>query len=127
MARLFDRVGDFAVEFGGHAGDAAGQDFTGFGGELGEQLRVGGDDKIRGDIMAAARHLPVRLAEVDAALNGLRFGHGKSAEFAVKGALFEEVIEFHFLQTAGCAEALLVTGGDVTGSRGARGFRLGAF
>ena len=36
------------------------------------------------------------------------------AEFAVKGAALEEVIEFHFLQTAWGTEALLVTGGDVT-------------
>ena len=36
------------------------------------------------------------------------------AEFAVKGAALEEVIEFHFLETARCEEALFVTGGDVT-------------
>jgi len=36
------------------------------------------------------------------------------AEFAVKGPALEEVIEFDFLETAGGAEALLVTGGDVT-------------
>jgi len=36
------------------------------------------------------------------------------AEFAVKGPALEEVIEFHFLETARGAEALFVTGGDVT-------------
>ena len=45
----------------------------------------------------------------------------------MKGAALEEVIEFHFLQTARGAEALLVTRGDVTGSRFALGFRFGAF
>ena len=45
----------------------------------------------------------------------------------MEGAALEEVIEFHFLQSAGCAEALLVARGDVTGSRFALGFRLSAF
>ncbi len=31
----------------------------------------------------------------------------------MKGTALEEVIEFHFLQTTGRAEALLVTCGDV--------------
>ena len=65
--------------------------------------------------MAPTRHLPVGLAEIDTTLNGFRLGHGKiSAEFAVKGAALEEVVEFHFLKTARGAEALFVTGGDVT-------------
>ena len=45
----------------------------------------------------------------------------------MKGAALEEVVEFHFLQTARGAETLLVTGSDVTGSRLALGFRFGAF
>ena len=45
----------------------------------------------------------------------------------MKGAALEEGIEFPLLQSAGCAEALLVTRGDVTGSRFALGFGLGAF
>jgi hypothetical protein len=49
------------------------------------------------------------------------------AEFAVKGAALEEVIELHFLETTWRAEALLVTCGDVTGGRLALGFRFGAF
>jgi hypothetical protein len=39
---------------------------------------------------------------------------GKSAEFAVKGAALEEVIEFHFFKTTWRTEALLVARGDVT-------------
>jgi hypothetical protein len=49
------------------------------------------------------------------------------AEFAVKGAALEEVVELHFLETARSAEALFVTRGDVTGSWDALGFRFGAF
>ena len=49
------------------------------------------------------------------------------AEFAVKGSALEEVIEFHFLQTAWGAQAFLVTCGHVTGRRLALGFRFGAF
>ena len=36
------------------------------------------------------------------------------AEFAVKGAALEEVIEFHFLEATWRKEALFVTRGDVT-------------
>jgi hypothetical protein len=39
---------------------------------------------------------------------------GNLAEFAVKGAALEEVIEFHFFKTTGSAEALLIACGDVT-------------
>jgi hypothetical protein len=49
------------------------------------------------------------------------------AEFAVKGAALQEVIEFHFLQTARSAQALLVARGDVTGRRNTFRFRFGAF
>jgi hypothetical protein len=49
------------------------------------------------------------------------------AEFAVKGAAPQEVIEFHFLKAAWGKQAFLVTRGDVTGSRFALGFRFGAF
>lgn len=45
----------------------------------------------------------------------------------MKGAALEKGIEFHLLQSAGCAEALLIARGDVTGSRFALGFGLGAF
>jgi hypothetical protein len=78
--------------------------------------------------MAAARHLPVGLAEIDTTLNGFGLGHGKkSAEFAVKGAALEEGVELDLLKASGSAEALLVTRGDVTGSWLALGFRFGAF
>ena len=75
--RLFDGVGDSAVKFGGNSGHAARQDFAGLGGELGEQFRVGGNDLIRRNVVTAARHLPVGLAEVDTTLNCFWLGHGK--------------------------------------------------
>ena len=105
------------MKLGGNSGDAAGKDLPGFGRELGEKLRVGRYDLIGRDIVTATRHLAVRLAEIDSALNCFWLGHGKQklvlAEFAVKSAALEEVIEFHFLQTAWSTEALLVTCGDV--------------
>ena len=113
---LLDCVVDLAMKFRGNSGHAAWQDLTRLSGELGEKLRIGGDDQIGRDIMPATRHHAVRLTEIDTALNCFWLGHGKLvlAEFAVKGAALEEVIEFHFLQTAWGAEALLVTRGDVT-------------
>lgn len=114
-AGLLDRRVDLAMQLGGNSGHAAWQDFTGFGRELGEKLRIGCHHLIRRDVVTTARHATIRLAEVDTALDCFRLGHGKSlAEFAVKGAALEEVIEFHFLQTAWGTEALLVTRGDVT-------------
>jgi hypothetical protein len=115
-AGLLDRVVDLTVQLGGNSGDAAWQDLTRFGGELGEKLRIRGDDLIRRDVVTTARHATVRLTEVDTALDGFRLGHEEKglAKFAVKGPAFEEVIEFHFLEAAGGAEALFVTCGDVT-------------
>jgi len=116
-AGLLDRVVDFAMKLGGNSGDAAGKDFPGFSRELGEKLRIGCDDEIGRDIVTTTRHLTVRLAEVDAALDCFWLGHGKLklvlAEFAVKGTALEEVVEFHFLETSRRAEALFVTCGDV--------------
>ena len=88
------------------------------GRELGEKLRVGGDDLIGRDVVTATRHPTVRLAEVNTALDSFWLGHGKQklvlAKFAVKGAALEEVIEFHFLEATWSTEALFVTCGDVT-------------
>ena len=74
---MFDRVGDPAMKLGGDSGDAARKDLAGFGGEFGEEFRIGGNDLIRRNIVTAARHLPVGLAEIDTALNCFRLGHGK--------------------------------------------------
>lgn len=45
----------------------------------------------------------------------------------MEGSALEEVIEFHFLQTAWGTQAFLITRGDVTGGWFALGFRFGAF
>ena len=76
-AGLFDRVVDLAMQLGGNSGDAARKNLAGFRGELGEKLRVGGNDLIGWDVMTATRHLAVRLAEIDAALDCFWLGHGK--------------------------------------------------
>jgi hypothetical protein len=74
-AGLFDRVVDLAMQLGGNSGDAAWQNFTGFSRELSKKLRIRGDDLVGRDVVTTARHLTVRLAEVDAALDGFRLGH----------------------------------------------------
>ena len=106
------------MKLGGNSGNATRKNFAGLRGELGEKLGVGGDNLVRRDVVTTTRHSAVRLAEVDTALDCFWLGHlelsSRLAEFAVKGAAFQEVIEFHFLQTAWGAEALLVTGGHVT-------------
>ena len=118
-AGLLDRGVDLAVQLGGNSGHAARQNLAGFRGELGQQLRVGGDDLTGWDVVPAARHLAVRLTEIDTALNCFWLGHGNRerlllAKFAVEGAALEEVIELHLLKTARREEALLVSRGDVT-------------
>lgn len=75
-ARLFDRVGDSAMELGGDSRHAAREDFTSLGGELGEQLGIGVNDLTHRDVMPTARHLAVRLAEVNTALNCFWLRHG---------------------------------------------------
>jgi hypothetical protein len=117
-AGLLDCVVDFAVKLGGNSGHAAREDFPGFSGELGEELRIRGDYEICWDIVTAARHFAVRLAEIDAALDCFWLGHGLLklvlAKFAVKGAALEEVVELHLFEAARRAQALFVTRGDVT-------------
>ena len=64
------------MQLGGNSSHSARKDLSGFGGELGEKLRIGGDDLIGRDIMTTARHLAIRLTEIDAALDCFRLGHG---------------------------------------------------
>ena len=75
-AGLLDRVGDLAVKLGGDTGDAARKDLAGFGGELGQKLRIGGDDEVSRDIVPTTRHHAVRLTEIDTALDCFWLGHG---------------------------------------------------
>jgi hypothetical protein len=124
---LLDRIVDLAMQLGGNSSDAAWKNFSGFGRELGEKLWIGCYDLVGRNVMPTTGHFTVRLTEIDTALDCFWLGHKKLAEFAVKGAAFEEVIEFHFLQTTWCAETLFVTRGDVARSRLALSFRFGAF
>ncbi len=75
-AGLLDRVVDFAMQLGGNSGHAAWKNLAGLGGELGEKLRIRGDDLIGRDVMTAARHSTVCLTEVDTALDSFWLGHG---------------------------------------------------
>lgn len=74
-AGLLDRVIDVAVKLRGYTRNAAWKDLTGFGSELTENLGVGRRQLLNRDVLPAAGHLAVRLAEIDAALNGLWLGH----------------------------------------------------
>ena len=116
-AGLLDRTGDPAMKLGGHSGDAAWKNLARFSRELREKIRIGVDDFRSWNVMPATRHLPVGLAEVDAALDCFWLRHENLAKFAVKGAFLKEVIKFHFFKTAWSAQALFVARGDVTGRR----------
>ena len=76
-AGLLDRVVDLAVQLRGNSGDTARKNLSGFGRELGEELRVGGDDLVGRNVVTTTRHPTVRLTEVDTALNCFWLGHGK--------------------------------------------------
>ena len=64
-----------AVKLGGNARDAARKDLARLGSELAEDLGVGGSQLLDRDVLPTAGHLAVRLAEIDAALDGLWLGH----------------------------------------------------
>lgn len=74
-AGLLDRVVDAAVKLGGNTGHAARKDLSCLGSELAEDFRIGGCQLLDRDILPTAGHLAVRLAEIDAALDGLWLGH----------------------------------------------------
>ena len=126
-AGLLDRAGDLAVELCGNSGDAAWKNLSGFSRELAKKIRIGADHLIGRNVMPATRHHAVRLTEIDTASYCFWLGHEKLAEFAVKSAALEEVIEFHFLQTARSAQALFIARSDVTGRRLALSLGFGAF
>ena len=67
----FDLTGDFPVEPHGDAGEAAGEDFAGLSGEFREIIRLFVVDHFHLDVITAARHALVMLAEIDEALRGL--------------------------------------------------------
>jgi hypothetical protein len=75
-ARLLDRIVDFTMKLSGNTRDATRQNLAGLSGELGKQLRIGGNDQIGWDIMPTTRHHAVRLTEIDTALNCFWLGHG---------------------------------------------------
>ena len=65
------------MELGGNTCHAARKDFPRLSGELGKKFWIGGDDEIRRNIVTAARHHAVRLAEIDTALNCFWLGHDR--------------------------------------------------
>ena len=71
-----DFTGDLAVHFGGQPGHAAGKDFAGFRGELGQEIRVEQIDLVHRDVETAARHLAIARAETNTTFYSLGFsGH----------------------------------------------------
>ncbi len=134
-AGALDLAGQFAVQPSGDASEAARKDFAGLSGEFSEVFGLFVIHHFHFDIITAARHALVMLAEVDEALRGLRLhdvlnkwaGGRRLADFPVFGAALQERVEFDFFQPAGGAHAFFVAGGDVAGRRGALGAGLGAF
>jgi hypothetical protein len=74
-AGLLDRVIDVAMKLGGNTCHAAWQDLSGLGAKLAEKLWIGWRQLLDRDVLPAAGHLAVRLAEINAALDGLWLGH----------------------------------------------------
>jgi len=111
-AGAFDFASDFAVKAGGDAGDFAGKDFSGFGSELGKNVRVLIVDGLDWAVDALARHALVRFAEIDPTLDGFWFGHGEKrlAKFAVKGSAAKEGVILLLFKASRGAEALFVAG-----------------
>lgn len=121
----------FAVQPSWQTGDAAWDEFASFAQEALEQLRIGVSELVHRDVHAAAWHPAVIFTQGDEAFGRLRLHESVRgcglANLAVQGAALEEVIEFHFLQTAWGTWAFFVTCGDVTRSRTALGLSLRAF
>lgn len=74
-AGLLDRVVDMAMKLGGNTRHAAWQDLSGLGGELAKKLWISWCQLLNRDVLPAAGHLAIRLAEIDAALDCLWLGH----------------------------------------------------
>ena len=109
--------------------DPTWEDFACFGGELGEVIGIRVNDFLDLDVVTTTWEAAVGLPEIDEALFGFRFHdvereevNGGLAQFPVHRAALKEWIVFHLLKTTGSADALLVAGGDVAGSRPTFGF-----
>lgn len=63
------------VQLGRNTRDAAREDFARLGRKLAEYFWVGRCQLLNRDVLPTAGHLAVRLAEIDAALDGLWLGH----------------------------------------------------
>ena len=64
-----------AVQLGRNTRYTARKDLASLGGELTENFSVGWCQLLDRDVLPAAGHLAVRLAKIDAALDGLWLGH----------------------------------------------------
>ena len=120
-----DLAGYFAVQMGGHAGHATGQDLAGLGDETLEQVGVLVINGLDADVDAATRHRAVVTAECGFPFWGFRF-HGVLLDLPVEGMTFEERIVLFLFQAVGSVGALFVPRGDVAGGRFVLGLGLGA-
>lgn len=75
---MLDRIVDFAVQLRGNASNTAWENLSGFGSKFAENFSIERIDLLDRDVLPAAGHLAVRLAEIDAALDGLWLGHNIS-------------------------------------------------
>jgi len=75
LARALDRVVDLAVEARRDAGCAPGHDLSSLGDVALEEFRILPVDRVERDVHAAARHGPVGLAEIGAALRCFWLAH----------------------------------------------------
>jgi hypothetical protein len=112
------------MEMRRHPGDPAWQNLAAFGHEFLEQIRVFVIDRFGSNIDATAWHNPVRPSKIRSAFGIFRFHY--LFHLPMKGAAPQERIVFLLLQPAWRIRAFFVTRRNVTRSRLAFRFRLGA-
>src|SRR4029077_12849535 len=115
-ASALDLAGDLPMKAGGHAGDAARNDFPTLGNEALEKLGILIVDRLFGNARAAPWHRAVGAAERGAAL-GRFWLHGVLLDFPMQSTPAQERIIFFLFEAVRSARALLVAGGHVSRRR----------
>ena len=124
-AAALNFAGDFTVQMGRHASDAAGKNFTALGDEFLEQIGIFIIDGFEGDVDAAARHGAVGAPKSGTTFGGLGL-HWGLFSFAMESMSSQERIVFFLLETIGRTRAFLVSRGHIARNWFAQSFRLGA-
>ena len=108
------------MHLGRNSSDFARKNTTGIGREFGKNLWILVANLLERKVETLGGHRLVVFPEINAALNGLWFGHDvkglglqRLAKLAVQGATFQEGIILLLLKTARSVQALLVTSAGI--------------